>query len=110
MLRLVQDRDRIAGAVNDLVVHRLFWAGLAPGTAPGLTGGDPGAGKAGKAGEAIGEPELPTEDVRDIACDHRQPDPPSGGLPAIPGERPGHTGRSRPGQDAGRAGREAGHG
>ena len=107
MLLPVQDRDRTAGAVSDLVVRRLFCAGLAPGTAPGLTGGHPGAGKAR---EATGELDLAIRDVRDIACDHRQPDPPSEGLSAIPGERQGNTGRSRPGQDAGRAGREAGHG
>jgi hypothetical protein len=107
MLLLVQDRDRIAEAVNGLVVHWLFCAGLGPGTALGLTGGHPGAGKAR---EATGELDLAIRNVRKIACDHRQPDPPSGGLPGIPGERQGSTGRSRPGQDEGRAGREAGHG
>jgi hypothetical protein len=107
MLLLVQDRDRITEAVNGLVVHRLFCPGLAPGTAPGLMGGHPGAGKVR---EAIGELDLAIRDVRNIACDHQQPDPPSGGFPAIPGERQGNTGRSRLGQDTGRAGREAGHG
>jgi hypothetical protein len=107
MLLLVRNRDRIAGAMNDLVVRRLFSAGLAPGTAPGLVGGDPGAGKVR---EATGEPDLAIRDVRNIAFDHQQPDPPSGGFPALPGERPGNTGRSRPGPEAGRAGREAGHG
>jgi hypothetical protein len=107
MLLPVQDRDLIAEAMSDLVVHRLFCARLAPGTAPGLTGGHPGAGKAR---EATGELDLAVRDVRNIACDHRQPDPPSGGFPAVPGERQGNTGRSRPGQDTGRAGREAGHG
>ena len=107
MLLLVQDRDRIAEAVNGLVVRRLFCAGLAPGTAPGLTGGHPGAGKAR---EAIGELDLAIRDLRNIACDHRQPDPPSGGFPAVAGERQGNTGRSRLGQDIGPAGREAGHG
>ena len=107
MLRPVRDRDRTAEAVNGLVVHRLFCAGLAPGTAPGLTGGHPGAGKVH---EAIGELDLAIRDVRNIACDHQQPDPPSGGFPAIPAERQGNTGRSRLGRNAGRAGREAGHG
>jgi hypothetical protein len=107
MLLLVQDRDRTAEAVNDLVVRRLFSAGLAPGTALGLMGGHPGAGKVH---EAIGELDLAIRDVRNIAFDHRQPDPPSGGLPGIPGERQGNTGRSRPGQDTRRPGREAGHG
>lgn len=107
MLLLVQDRDRIAGAMNDHVGHRLFSAGPAPGTAPGLTGGHPGAGKAR---EATGELDLAIRDARNIAFGHRQPDPPSGGFPAIPGERQGNTGRSRLGRDTGRAGREAGHG
>jgi signal transduction histidine kinase len=107
MLLLVQDRDRIAEAMNDLVVHRLFSAGLALETALGLMGGRPGAGKVH---EAIGELDLAIRDVRNIAFDHQQPDPPRGGFPAIPEERQGTTGRSRPGQDPGRAGREAGHG
>jgi hypothetical protein len=106
MLLLVQDRDRIAEAVNGLVVRRLFCAGLAPGTAPGLTGGHPGAGMVQ---EAAGELDLAIRDVRNIP-DRQQPDPPSGGFPAVPGERQGNTGRSRLGQDTGRAGREAGHG
>ena len=107
MLLLVQDRDRIAEAMNDLVVHRLFSAGLALETALGLMGGHPGAGKVQ---EAIGELDLAIRDVRNIAFDHQQPDPPCGGLPAVPGERQGDTGRSRPGPGTGRAGREAGHG
>ena len=107
MLLLVQDGDRIAGGMNDLVVHRLFAAGLTLETALGLMGGHPGAGKVR---EAIGELDLAIRDVRNIAFDHQQPDPPCGGLPAIPGERQGNTGRSRPGQDTRRAGREAGHG
>ena len=44
-LLLVQDRDRIAAGMNDLVVHRLFAAGLALETALGLIGDHPGAGK-----------------------------------------------------------------
>ena len=58
---LVQDRDRIAGGINDLVVHRLFAAGLALETALGLIGGHPGAGKVR---EAIGELDLAIRDVR----------------------------------------------
>jgi signal transduction histidine kinase len=107
MLLLVQDRDRIAEAMNDLVVHRLFSAGLALETALGLMGGRPGAGKVH---EAIGELDLAIRDVRNIAFDHQRPDPPSGGLPGIPGERQGNNGRSRPGQDTRRPRREAGHG
>ena len=45
MLLLVQDRDRIAGDMTNLVVHRLFSAGLTLETALGLMGDHPGAGK-----------------------------------------------------------------
>ena len=45
MLSLVQDRDRIAGGMNDLVVHRLFSPGLALEMAMGLMGDHPGAGR-----------------------------------------------------------------
>jgi signal transduction histidine kinase len=74
MLLLVQDRDRIAGAMTDLVVHRLFSAGLALETALGLMGGHPGAGKVQ---DAIGELDLAIRDVRNVVFDLRQPDPPS---------------------------------
>ncbi len=77
-LLLVQDRDRIAGGLIDLVVHRLFAAGLALETALGLMGGHPGAGKVR---EAVGELELAIRDVRSVVFDHRQPDPLSGGQP-----------------------------
>ena len=78
MLLLVQDRDRIAGGMNDLVVHRLFAAGLALETALGLMGGHPGAGKVQ---EAIGELDLAIRDVRNVVFDHQEPDPLSGGQP-----------------------------
>jgi len=77
-LLLVQDRDRIAEGMNDLVVHRLFAAGLALETALGLMGGHPGAGKVQ---EAIGELDLAIRDVRNVVFDHQQPDPLSGGQP-----------------------------
>ena len=66
-LLLAHDHDRIAEDVNDLVVHRLFSAGLALETAVGLIGGQPGAGKVH---EAIGELDLAIRDVRNIAFDH----------------------------------------
>jgi signal transduction histidine kinase len=75
---LVQDRDRIARDMNDLVVHRLFSAGLALETALGLMGGHPAAGKVQ---EAIGELDLAIRDVRNVVFDHRQPDSPSGRQP-----------------------------
>ena len=75
MLLLAQDRDRIAAGMNDLVVHRLFAAGLTLETALGLMGDHPGAGKVH---EAIGELDLAIRDIRNVVFDHRQPDPPSG--------------------------------
>ena len=76
---LVQDRDRSARDMNDLVVHRLFSAGLVLEAALGLMGGHPAAGKVQ---EAIGELDLAIRDVRNVVFDHRQPDP-------LPGEHPG---------------------
>ncbi len=78
-LLLVQDRDRIAAGMNDLVVYRLFAAGLALETALGLIGGHPGAGKVR---EAIGELDLAVRDVRNVVFDHQRPDP-------LPGRQPG---------------------
>jgi len=78
ILRLVQDRDRIAEDMNDLVVQRLFWAGLALEAALGLIGGHPGAGKVH---EAVGGLDLAVRDVRNVVFDHHQPDPLSGGQP-----------------------------
>ena len=78
ILRLMQDRDRIAEDMNDLVVHRLFSAGLALESALGLIGGHPGAGKVH---EAIGELDLAIRDIRNVVFDHRQSDPLSGGQP-----------------------------
>jgi two-component system, NarL family, sensor histidine kinase DevS len=70
----VQDRDRIAGGMNRLVVHRLFSAGLALEMALGLTGDHPGAGKVQ---DAIGELDLALRDIRNVVFDLRQPDQPS---------------------------------
>jgi len=77
-LLLMQDRDRIAAGMTDIVVHRLFAAGLALETALGLMGGHLGAGKVQ---EAIGELDLAIRDVRNVVFDHQQPDPLSGGRP-----------------------------
>ncbi len=77
-LLLVQDRDRIAAGMNDLVVRRLFSAGLALETAVGLMDGHPGAGKVQ---EAIGELDLAIWDIRNVVFDHHQHDPLSGGQP-----------------------------
>jgi len=78
-LPVVQDRDRIAGALNDVVIHRIVSAGLALETALGLLDGHRGA--AGKVREALGELDLAIRDVRNVVFDHHQPDLPSGGLP-----------------------------
>ncbi len=77
-LCLAQDHDRITGDMNDLVVHRLFSAGLALETALWLIGGHPGARKVQ---EAIDELDLAIRDIRNVVFDHHQPDPPSGGQP-----------------------------
>ena len=71
ILRLVQDRDRIAEGMNHLVVYRLFAAGLALETALELIGDHSGAGKVH---EAIGELDLAIRDVRNVVFDHRQSD------------------------------------
>ena len=78
-LRLAQDRDRIAGALNDVVINRIFSAGLTLETALGLLEGHRRA--AGKVREAIGELDLAIRDVRNVVFDHHQPDPPSDGRP-----------------------------
>ncbi len=78
-LRLVQERDRIAGALNDVVINRIFSAGLALETALGLLDGH--RGPAGKIREALGELELAIRDVRNVVFDHHQPNPPSGSPP-----------------------------
>jgi len=78
ILRLMQDRDRIAEDMNELVVHRLFSAGLALESALGLIGGHLGAGKVH---EAMGQLDLAIRDIRNVVFDHRQSDPLSGGQP-----------------------------
>ena len=72
-LRLVQDHDRIAGGMNDIVVHRLFSAGLCLETALGLLGDHPGAAKVQ---DAIGELDLAIRDSRNVMFDRHQPDSP----------------------------------
>jgi hypothetical protein len=69
MLRLAQDRDRITGGMDDIVMHRLFSAGLALETALELMGGHPAAGKVE---EAIGELDLAIADFRTVLFDHHQ--------------------------------------
>ena len=62
-MRLMQERDRIAAGMNDIVVHRLFSAGLSLETALGLMGDQPGAAKVQ---DAIGELDLAIRDFRNV--------------------------------------------
>jgi hypothetical protein len=62
-LRLAQDHDRIAAGMNDIVIRRLFSAGLSLGTALGLMGGHRGAGKVQ---EVIDELDLAIRDLRNV--------------------------------------------
>lgn len=78
-LLLARDRDRVAGVFNDVVINRLFSAGLALETALRLLDGHRGA--AAKVREALGELDLAIRGIRNVVFDHRQPDPPSGGPP-----------------------------
>jgi hypothetical protein len=75
---LARDRDRIAKDMNDVVVRRLFSAGLTLETVLGLIGDHPGARKVR---QAIDQLDLAIRDVRNVVFDHRQPHPPSGGPP-----------------------------
>jgi hypothetical protein len=76
MLRLAQERDRIAVGMNDIVVYRLFSAGLCLQTALGLMDGHRAAGKVQ---EAIDGLDLAIADFRAVLFDHHQPGPPRGG-------------------------------
>jgi signal transduction histidine kinase len=77
-LRLAQDRDRIAQGMNDIVVQRLFSAGLSLQTALGLMGDHPGAAKVQ---EAIGQLDLAIRESRNVLFDQHQPHAPPGGRP-----------------------------
>jgi hypothetical protein len=66
-LRLVQEHDRIAEGMNDIVVRRLFSAGLSLETALGLMGDQPGAAKVQ---DAIGELDLAIRDFRNVLLNH----------------------------------------
>jgi signal transduction histidine kinase len=78
ILRLAEDRDRIAAGMNDIVVSRLFAAGLSLETALSLMGDHPAAGRIQ---EAIGELDLAIRDFRDVLFDHHRPGSPSSGRP-----------------------------
>ena len=59
---LTDDRDRIAQGMNDVVVHRIFAAGLDLQAALGLIGDDRGASKIY---HAIDELDIAIRDIRD---------------------------------------------
>ena len=75
-LRLAQEHDRIAAGMNDVVIYRLFSAGLCLQTALGLMDGHPAAGKVQ---QAIDELDLAITDFRDVLFGHHQPGSPPGG-------------------------------
>ena len=77
-LLLARDRDRIAEDMNDVVVRRLFSAGLTLETALGLIGDHP---VARRVQQAIDQLDLAIRDVRNVVFDHYRPHPPSGGPP-----------------------------
>ena len=77
-LRLAQDRDQIATGMNDIVVSRLFAAGLALEAVAGPIGDHRAAGKVQ---EAISELDLAVRDLRDMVFDHHRPDLPAAGRP-----------------------------
>ena len=83
-MRLVQEHDRIAAGMNDIVVHRLFSAGLSLETALGLMGDQPWAAKVQ---DAIGGLDLAIRDFRNVLFDHHRPDPPHGDLPGCLGPK-----------------------
>ena len=65
---LAEDRDRIAKGLNDVVIHRIFAAGLDLQAALGLIGDHFGAGKIC---HAIDELDHAIRDIRDIVYDGR---------------------------------------
>ncbi len=68
---LTADHDRIAQCVNDVVVRRIFAAGLDLQAALGLLGNDRGASKIY---HAIDELDQAIRDIRDIIFDRRPAD------------------------------------
>jgi hypothetical protein len=75
-VRLAEDHDRIAGGMNDLVVRRLFSAGLSLETALALIGEHRAAGKIE---HAISELDQAITDLRGIVFDDSKTSPPDAG-------------------------------
>ena len=65
---LAQDHDRIAVSMNDLVIRRVFGAGLSLQTAVGMIGSDHPA--AGKVRDAIGELDMAIRNIRTVLLDN----------------------------------------
>jgi hypothetical protein len=65
---LAHDHDRIAVSMNDLVIRRIFGAGLSLQTVVGLIGS--GHPAAGKVREAIGELDIAIRDIRTVLFDN----------------------------------------
>jgi len=65
---LAHNHDRIAARLNDLVIRRIFAAGLSLYTAVGLIGSDHPAAK--KVREAIGELDIAIRDIRTVLFDN----------------------------------------
>jgi len=65
---LADDHDRIAQAINDVVVHRIFAAGLDLQTALALIGDHPAAGKIY---HAVDELDQAIRNIRDAIFDPR---------------------------------------
>jgi signal transduction histidine kinase len=70
-LLLIEDHDRIARSLNDIVIRRLFAAGLDLHTVLGLIGDNPGAGQIH---QAIRELDLAIRDIRDAIFAPGTPD------------------------------------
>ena len=71
---LTEEHDRIAAGLTDVVVRRLFSAGLVLETAVGLMGDHRAAGPVQ---QAISEVDLAIRDLRHMAFDHHRPNPPA---------------------------------
>jgi signal transduction histidine kinase len=69
-LRLAEEHDRITEGPNDVVVHRLFSAGLALEAALALAGSHPAAPKIE---QAIGDLDQAINDLRTAVFSHPRP-------------------------------------
>jgi anti-anti-sigma factor len=74
LVRLAEDRDRIAEDINELLVARLFSAGLSLHSALGVLGDHPAAGRIW---DAVNELDLTIKDLRTVLF-KQPPDPRSG--------------------------------